>query len=91
MQVTINGQRYTLRGGESSEHVTKVASYVDGKFQEISQRVPPHTSSEKVAVLVALNIAEELFRTQQQHEELENHARNQTLDILKVIDGKLNV
>ncbi|UCZ58025.1 cell division protein ZapA [Desulfurispirillum indicum] len=88
--MTINGQRYTLKGGSSREHVEQLADYVDRKFREVSAKAP-QTSMEKVAVLVALNIAEELFASQRQAQEMEASTKNKTLDILKVIDGKLNL
>ncbi|WP_084417504.1 cell division protein ZapA [Chrysiogenes arsenatis] len=90
MQIVINGQSYTLRGGDDPYRMEKVARFVDDKFNQVREKVASHTSAEKIAVLVALNIADELFRIKQEAQESESYTRKKTLDILKVIDGNLS-
>jgi cell division protein ZapA len=59
--VKILGHEYKIRSSESAEFVQEVALYVDGVMSSISSRMNTVTSAQ-VAVLAALNIAEELFR-----------------------------
>jgi len=62
--VEIFGRRYELRGTEGSEHLEELARYVDRRMRELAE-VSPHVDTAKLAVLTALNIADELFREQQ--------------------------
>jgi cell division protein ZapA len=61
MTVHILGHEYRIRSSESGEFVREVALYVDDLMHRISSRMASGTTSQ-VAVLAALNIAEELFR-----------------------------
>lgn len=59
--VKINGVEYNLKGKEDGKYLLNVAGYVDGKFKEISANNSKLGTS-SVAVLAALNIADELFK-----------------------------
>jgi cell division protein ZapA len=59
--VKILDHEYKIRSSESAEFVQEVALYVDDVMRGISSRMSTVTSAQ-VAVLAALNIAEELFR-----------------------------
>ncbi len=59
--VQIFGQEYKIRGFEDKSYVEKVASYVDGKMRELAQG-SSSLAPERLAVLAALNIADELFQ-----------------------------
>jgi len=59
--VHIHGHEYRVRTEESPEFVRDVALFVDETMRQIAGRMNTGTSVQ-VAVLAALNIAEELFR-----------------------------
>jgi cell division protein ZapA len=59
--VEINGQRYPIRSTLDSDYVLRLASYVDEKMRAASDAMPS-ADSVRLAVLAALNIADELFR-----------------------------
>jgi len=59
--VEIHGQRYPIRSGLDPEYVARLASYVDEKMKAASESTPTGDSL-RLAVLAALNIADELFR-----------------------------
>ncbi|MEW5768686.1 MAG: cell division protein ZapA [bacterium] len=61
-EVEIFGQTYTIKGDEEPDYVRQLANYVDQEMRNITQKTNT-TSTGKVAVLVALNIADELFKT----------------------------
>ncbi|MGE5234812.1 MAG: cell division protein ZapA [Acidobacteriota bacterium] len=61
--VEVFGRRFELRATESGEHLQQLASYVDRRMRELAE-VSPHVDTAKLAVLTALNIADELFREQ---------------------------
>jgi cell division protein ZapA len=59
--VEIFGRRFELRASETSEHLEELARFVDRRMRELAE-VSPHVDTAKLAVLAALNIADELFR-----------------------------
>ena len=61
--VEIRGQRYPIRSTLDAEYVHDLASYVDKKMRAAAESTPS-SDSVKLAVLAALNIADELFRCQ---------------------------
>jgi len=67
--VSIFGQEYTLKGDAESDYVQKLAQFVDERMNEVA-RNSSIASTAKVAILAAVNIADELFR--EQHKRLEN-------------------
>ena len=61
IHVEIHGQRYPIRSSLDAEYVARLASYVDEKMRVAGDSTPT-TDSQRLAVLAALNIADELFR-----------------------------
>ena len=66
-QVEIYGQNYTLRGDGDTPYVQELASYVNGKMNEITQSSAV-VDSLKVAILAALNIADEYHQLKREVE-----------------------
>ena len=67
VQVEIFGQTYRLRADEDPEYVETLAAYVDGKMREISRQTTA-VDTLKVAVLTALNIADDHLRLRPEDE-----------------------
>jgi len=61
VQVQIYGQSYNLRGEGESGYIQDLALYVDRKMREVSEATAT-VDSLKVAILAALNIADESRR-----------------------------
>ena len=59
--VEIHGQRYPVRSALEPEYVARLAAYVDEKMRTAAESTPTGDSL-RLAVLAALNIADELFR-----------------------------
>ena len=59
--VEIHGQRYPIRSALEPDYVAKLASYVDEKMRAAAESTATGDSL-RLAVLAALNIADELFR-----------------------------
>jgi cell division protein ZapA len=59
--VEIHGQRYPIRSTLDPEYVAELATYVDEKMR-LAARESPGGDTMKLAVLAALNIADEFFR-----------------------------
>ncbi|MBE6032849.1 MAG: cell division protein ZapA [Firmicutes bacterium] len=58
--VKIYGQEYTISGDQPSEHIIRVADYVDGKMTELAKSLPGVPAA-SVAALAAVNIADDYF------------------------------
>ena len=69
VEVEIFGERYTLKGHESPEYMLKVVAHVNKKMAEISQR-NSRLSTNQVAVLTTVNLVDELFKLQEQYNNL---------------------
>jgi cell division protein ZapA len=79
VQVEIFGQSYAVRGGNDPAYVEKLASYVDEQMKGVSG-TSGAVDSLRIAVLAALNIADERFRLA---EELEGAAaRERSADLV---------
>src|SRR5688572_29709655 len=61
VQVEIFGQVFSVKAGQEPGYIEHLAAYVDAQMREIG-RVGSAVDSMKIAVLAALNIADELFR-----------------------------
>ena len=59
--VEIFGQRYPIRSSLDADYIKRLASYVDGKIRAAGESAPSGDAV-RLAVLAALNIADELFR-----------------------------
>src|SRR5438552_18305072 len=68
--VEIQGQRYPIRSALDPEYVARLATYVDEKMRAAADATPTGDSL-RLAVLAALNIADELFRCRDA-----NHSRD---------------
>jgi cell division protein ZapA len=64
VSVEIRGQRYPIRSVLDAQYVIGLASYVDEKMRAAAESTPSGDSL-RLAVLAALNIADELFRCQE--------------------------
>jgi cell division protein ZapA len=61
VSVEIFGQRYPIRAALDPEYIRRLAAYVDGKIRAAGDSAPS-SDPVRLAVLAALNIADELFR-----------------------------
>ncbi|MBQ2952921.1 MAG: cell division protein ZapA [Clostridia bacterium] len=66
--VRVAGREYALVSADSPEHMTRVAAYVDRQITEtiFATRQPRET----VAVLVAMNVTDELMKAQAENSRL---------------------
>ena len=88
--VTIAGQRYSLRSDAEDREVRALAEYVDGKIREVQRHTKtPDTAS--VAVLTALQIAEELFALRRAEGELRRKVRDKGRAILEYLEREARV
>ena len=66
--VRVAGREYTLVSSDSPEHLNRVAAYVDRRIMETAYAT--RMNKESVAVLVALNITDELMKAHDENARL---------------------
>jgi len=66
-EVRIFGATYHVRGSDDSGYLQELADLVDGKMREIAKQVAT-TDMARIAILAALNLADELFQAQKRQE-----------------------
>lgn len=95
LSVVIDGKVYRLSGG-SDTYLQKLASYVDGKIRELKKQ-PGYSklSLEYRDILLALNIAEEVSRLQDEVQECNEGSREKEQEIYElkqeIVDKKLQI
>ena len=66
-KIQIHGKTYSLKSSSDQMSMEEVAAYVDAKMRELAAALSK-TSSADLAVLAALNIAQELMELQKQND-----------------------
>ena len=82
--VQIAGVKYALKTEEDDRWVKQVAAFVDGKIREV-QKHTRTVDTQAVAVLTALQIAEELFNERRQSGDLRKKIREKSQSLLEVL------
>ena len=87
--VEIAGQAYPIRSTLDPKYVAELAAYVDEKMRAASDAAP---SSDLLglAVLVALNIADEYFRARDQQSSASGDLNARALRLERLVDDVLS-
>ena len=88
VKVQIFGQTYTIRGDLDERYVQKLAAYVDQKMSAIAD-VTSTVDTQKVAVLAALAIADELHTILKDRTDEEELLREQAERCLTLVERAL--
>lgn len=84
VDVEIFGSVYHVRGEHDRDYLEKLAKIVDGKMREIGNQVPT-VDTGKIAILAALNLADELLRCTYQQE----GERGELMEKVEELTGEL--
>jgi cell division protein ZapA len=82
--VQIAGVKYALKTEEDDRYVKQMAAFVDGKIRDV-QKHTRTVDTQAVAVLTALQIAEELFNERRQSGDLRKKIREKSQSLLEVL------
>ena len=89
VDVEIYGSVYHVRGEQNREYLLELAEIVDKKMREIGEHVPVADTG-KIAILAALNLADELLQSHQQQEgeraEIMEKVAELTAELTEAID-----
>lgn len=91
VEVIIDGQKVKLTAHESAEYIQEVARYIDEKVSEVN-KLKSGSSTDSVTrwLLVALNIADELFKEREKKTEHEAEPLDSGLDSIREENLMLN-
>ncbi len=88
ISVEIFGETYKVRGDEDRGYIADLARYVDSKMKSITESSVTGDSL-RVAILAALNIADEYFKLQGKHEDSRALVAEQANELTEVLDEVL--
>jgi len=90
VHVEIHGQQYPIRSGLDPAYVAELAAYVDQKMRAASRETTAGDSL-KIAVLAALNIADECFRVQADERRRRDSITTRAEELEKMLDLALGL
>jgi cell division protein ZapA len=88
--VDIHGQQYPIRSGLDPAYVAELAAYVDEKMR-LASRESPAGDTLKLAVLAALNIADEYFRILDDERRQNDQVANRAAALERMVDLALGL
>jgi cell division protein ZapA len=86
--VEILGQRYPIRSSLDQEYVARLAAYVDEKIRAAAEATPSGDSV-RFAILAALNIADELFRSRDANRDRDGALAERAGELERLLDRVL--
>jgi len=85
IEIKIMGQMYTVKTDGNEEHLQEVARYVNEKMEEILRNTKS-VSTLNVAILAALNIADDLLKEKERRKSLIREVEAKSKDLVEKID-----
>lgn len=89
VNVEIHGQRYAIRSELEPQYIGELAAFVDEKLRLTAREVQT-TDQVRIAVLAALNIADELFRARDDASGADGRMRARAAEIERLVDAVLD-
>lgn len=90
VDIEIFGRTYRVRGRDDGGYLQQVADLVDRKMRQVAER-SASTDTGRLAILAALNIADELLQSQNRQEgervEIRERVTALTGELATVLDG----
>jgi cell division protein ZapA len=88
LKIDIYDQSYNVNADQNDEHLKELADYVDTKMREVADATRT-VDSLKVAVLAALNIADEMFALRERQRQIEGPLRNRVEKCVELVQQAL--
>ncbi len=82
--VGIYGKSYSVRAGTDEEYTRTLARYVEDQMRKVAAQSKA-VDTQKIAVLTALNIANELFQAEKTEREKELELDKRTTALLQMV------
>ncbi len=90
VDVKMLGYDFTLRSDKGEDYVQALADYVAQRFDEIRKQTRM-VSTHHIALLTALNIADELFQKQSKFQGIRSELKHIADGALKQVEGALSL
>ena len=90
IHIEVQGQRYPIRTTLEPGYVQELAAYVDRKMR-LASDASPSSDMLGLAVLTALNLADELFRARHQHLDETDTVTERAEALEKIVDQALEL
>jgi cell division protein ZapA len=88
VQIEVLGQKFTLKGNYDTEYVERVEKYINDKIQEVQTQTVA-ISTHNLLILVALNLADECFKKDEELAEIKKHVNGTTERLINILDGAI--
>ena len=88
VEVTIMGQKFMVRSDSDEEYILEVSRFVDNRINEVIQSTKS-VASVNVALLAAMNIADEYMKFKRGKEASINKVEKKIKDMIELIDLQL--
>ena len=89
-KVEIFGQEYKIKGVGNPQYIHRIAGYVDKKMREIAHSSGIMSQS-RIAILAALNIADELYQEREELEKRQEELEGKAARLGELLDRKIGV
>ena len=90
VHVEVNGQRYPIRSSLDPVYVQELASYVDRKLR-IAFDSAPSSDTLGLAILAALNLADEFFRARDSQLQVDGSVAARAGELERIVDQALEL
>ncbi len=88
VKVSIYGMEYPVKAGDDIEYIKSVAEYVDALMNKIDKTISKK-SPLRVAVMAALNIADELFKERNENKKFWDMINRDESRLIEKINEKI--
>jgi cell division protein ZapA len=89
VEIKVFGQTYTVKTDAEEDHIQEVARYVNEKIDEVLKKTRS-VSTLNVAILTALNIADDLLKEKEKRMALFREIEKKSEDLAEKIDLRLS-
>ena len=89
VEIKVFGQTYTVKTDAEEDYIQKVARYVNEKMDEVLRKTKS-VSTLNVAILTALNIADDLLKEREKKEAFLREVETKSKDLAEKIDIKVS-
>jgi cell division protein ZapA len=89
VEIKVFGQTYTVKTDAEEDHIQEVARYVNEKMDEVLKKTRS-VSTMNVAILTALNIADDLLKEKEKRIALLREIETKSKDLAEKIDVNLS-
>jgi len=88
VEIKVFGQTFSVKTDSDEDHLQAVAQYVNEKMEEVLKKTKS-VSSLNVAILTALNIADDLLKEKEQRKALLREVEDKSKDLVEKINIRM--